>query len=105
MSDDNVNHPKHYQGSNGIESIQVIEGFDLSYNCGTAAAYIMRAKRKGGVEDLKKAVWHLQREIAGLESTAAATSGNMAEEDLVRIKREFQKRYSGPRHGKRSRRK
>lgn len=70
MSDDKIN-PRHYIGANGIESIQVIEGFSLTYNCGTAAAYIMRHRRKGGVEDLKKAVWHLQREIATLEVAEA----------------------------------
>ncbi len=60
---DNVNHPAHYKG-NGLESIQVIEAFDLGFHLGNAIKYILRAGKKGDcVEDLKKAVWYLQREI------------------------------------------
>ena len=60
---DNVNHPVHYMGK-GIESIQVIEAFDLGFHLGNAIKYILRAGKKGERnEDLKKAVWYLQREI------------------------------------------
>lgn len=59
-----VNHPAHYQ-SGGIEAIDVIEAFELGFNLGNAAKYILRAGRKGdALEDLKKAHWYLHREIA-----------------------------------------
>lgn len=60
---DNVNHPAHYQG-NGIESIEVIEGFDLNFHLGNAVKYILRAGRKSDrVEDIRKAIWYLNREL------------------------------------------
>jgi hypothetical protein len=60
---DPVNHPFHYTlGS--IEVIDVIEDWQLSYHLGNAVKYIARAKHKGEyIQDLKKAVWYLQREI------------------------------------------
>lgn len=60
---DNVNHPAHYKGR-GMESIEVIEGFDLGFHLGNAVKYILRAGKKGDrVEDLRKAIWYLNREI------------------------------------------
>ena len=66
---DHVNHPPHYKAAtNGIEVIDVIEGFDLNFRLGNTTKYILRAGRKGNarkrVEDLKKARWYLDREIA-----------------------------------------
>lgn len=59
---DNINHPKHYQGKD-LEVIQVIEAFDLNFNLGNAIKYILRAEKKGNRdEDLKKAIWYLNRE-------------------------------------------
>jgi Protein of unknwon function (DUF3310)/NifU-like N terminal domain len=60
---DNVNHPKHY-GSHpsGIECITVVE--HMGFNLGNAIKYIWRADEKGNaIEDLKKALWYVQREI------------------------------------------
>lgn len=59
---DLVNHPPHYQGK-GIEAIQVIEAFDLGYHLGNVIKYVLRSSNKGGVEDLKKARWYLDRYI------------------------------------------
>jgi hypothetical protein len=60
---DNVNNPAHYKGR-GMESIEVIEGFDLGFHLGNAVKYILRAGKKGDrVEDLRKAIWYLNREI------------------------------------------
>jgi Protein of unknwon function (DUF3310) len=60
---DLVNHPAHYRGKS-IESINVIEDFDLNFNLGNALKYILRANKKGNkVQDLKKAMWYLLREI------------------------------------------
>ena len=60
---DSVNHPSHYMG-NGIESIEVIEGFDLNYHLGNSVKYILRAGKKDDKkQDLEKAIWYLKREI------------------------------------------
>jgi hypothetical protein len=61
---DMVNHPPHYSVG-GMEAIDVIEAFDLGFRLGNAVKYILRAGRKGSRrEDLEKARWYLDREIA-----------------------------------------
>lgn len=64
-----VNHPAHYGGAdNPYEAIKVIEAWGLGFCLGNAIKYIARAGKKGAlVEDLKKARWYLDREIARLE--------------------------------------
>lgn len=59
-----VNHPAHYNslGNSGIECIDVVEW--MNFNLGNAIKYIWRSGLKNeGVEDLKKALWYIQREI------------------------------------------
>lgn len=59
-----VNHPSHYQGKR-FEVIDIIEDYDLGFNLGNAIKYILRAGHKDGYEqDLKKAIWYLEREIS-----------------------------------------
>ncbi len=66
---DMVNHPAHYNRG-GIETIDVIEAFDLDYCTGNATKYIMRHRFKGKpLEDLKKARWYLDRRISQLEQS------------------------------------
>jgi len=62
---DLVNHPPHYK-SGGIETIDFIEAKDLNYRLGNVVKYVSRAGRKDSdpVQDLEKAAWYLQREIA-----------------------------------------
>jgi len=61
--EDMVNHPLHYK-SGGIETIDFIESKGLNYRLGNVVKYITRADHKGNrMEDLKKALWYLQREI------------------------------------------
>jgi hypothetical protein len=63
---DNVNHPAHYKVG-GIETIDFIEAKNLGYNLGNVVKYITRADHKGNKnEDLLKARWYLNREIAKL---------------------------------------
>ena len=58
-----VDHPPHYS-ANGVEAIDVIEAFDLGFNLGNTTKYVLRAGRKGdALDDLKKGLWYLQREI------------------------------------------
>lgn len=67
---DPVNSPSHYKGKNGMESIDVIEAFglDKSFCLGNVVKYVLRAGKKGdAIQDLKKARWYLNREIARME--------------------------------------
>ena len=71
---DVVNHPKHYTNHpSGIECIQITE--HMSFLMGNAMKYLWRADLKNGVEDLKKAVWYIQREIAKRGKEGASTNG------------------------------
>jgi hypothetical protein len=64
LSIDLVNDPPHYKSESGLESIQVIEAFDLGFNLGNAVKYILRCNKKGNkIQDLDKAIWYLKREI------------------------------------------
>ena len=65
---DSVNHPTHYGGDTAYEAIKVIEAWKLGFCLGNTVKYIARAERKGSpLEDLKKARWYLDREIAKRE--------------------------------------
>lgn len=66
---DMINHPPHYQAA-GVECLDVIEALGLNYNVGNAFAYVWRHMRKNGIEDLKKAVFYLNREIETQEAKA-----------------------------------
>ena len=76
---DMVNHPPHYNTHPaGIECIDVVEW--LPFNVGNAIKYLWRAphKSKGTststeLQDLKKAIWYIQREIE--RRTKELTSG------------------------------
>jgi hypothetical protein len=61
---DPVNHPKHYtEHPSGIECIQITE--HMGFNLGNALKYIWRCDlKKDAVEDLRKARWYIDREIA-----------------------------------------
>ena len=64
---DIINHPSHYKGK-GLECIQVIEAFDLTFSLGNAVKYILRAgKKHNKKEDLQKAIWYLNRELESIE--------------------------------------
>jgi hypothetical protein len=63
-----VNHPAHYGGEdNPYEVIKVIEAWGLGFCLGNTVKYIARARKKGSdteIEDLKKALWYLKRELS-----------------------------------------
>ena len=53
-----------YYKSGGLEAFDVIDAFDLGFNLGNAFKYIARAGKKDSkVEDLRKAVTYINREI------------------------------------------
>ena len=73
---DIINHPPHYTLGK-IEVIDFIEDKELNFNLGNVVKYVARAghKKSSGksldakaLEDLKKAQWYLNREIAVRES-------------------------------------
>lgn len=66
---DTVNHPSHYNDGK-IEVIDFIEDKHLNFHRGNAVKYISRAGKKNPdkeLEDLRKAVWYINREIERLE--------------------------------------
>ena len=68
VKSDNVNHPAHYT-TGKIEVIDFIEDKNFDYHEGNAIKYISRSKfKKNQIEDLKKAVWYLNRKIWLLET-------------------------------------
>ena len=66
MKRNQVENPSHYN-SGKIEVIDFIEDQNLNFNLGNAVKYISRAGKKDPKkfrEDLEKAVWYLNRELA-----------------------------------------
>ena len=66
-----VNHPYHYQFSRPAYEMADIT-ISLPHSIGSAMEYLYRAGRKPGndaIQDLQKAIWWIQREIAELEQT------------------------------------
>jgi hypothetical protein len=68
IKEDMVNHPPHYTVG-GIETIDFIEAKDLNYRLGNVIKYIVRSSKKYSdpLQDLQKARWYLNREIARVE--------------------------------------
>ncbi len=65
VEDDLVNHPPHYN-TGDIEVIDYIEdkltdeGFE-GYCIGNALKYLSRYRHKGGLQDIEKATWYLNK--------------------------------------------
>jgi len=66
-----VNHPQHYGGENNpYEAIKVIDawGLDNDFYLGNAVKYLSRAGKKDDItQDLKKAIWYIEKKIEKLE--------------------------------------
>lgn len=65
---DMVNHPPHYTSHpSGIECIEITQHLDFCI--GNAIKYLWRAGLKGEakVEDMKKAIWYINRKIELVE--------------------------------------
>lgn len=69
---DTVNHPKHYNEGT-IECIDAIESATSNLSgldaicTGNAIKYLWRWKYKNGIEDLKKAIWYINKIIESTE--------------------------------------
>lgn len=71
----NVQHPKHYnQHPSGIECITIVRW--LNFNLGNAVKYIWRAglKSNNAIEDLEKAIFYINDEIARIRETEQVTN-------------------------------
>jgi hypothetical protein len=66
-----VDHPPHYNNHpSGVECIDVTQ--HMNFCLGNAIKYIWRADLKGNaIEDLKKAVWYVNKEIERREKNTA----------------------------------
>jgi len=66
---DMVNHPPHYTSHpSGVECIQITE--HMGFCIGNAMKYLWRADSKvNALEDLEKAKWYIEREIAKRKRT------------------------------------
>lgn len=69
---DNVNHPKHYE-TGKYECIEVMQeaiGTPAvkAFCVCNAFKYLYRSERKNGLEDIKKAIWYLNKYIELEES-------------------------------------
>lgn len=82
---DPVDHPKHYNSHpSGVETITITE--HMGFCLGNVVKYVMRAPHKNSqLEDLKKARWYLDREIARLEK---CQDGRSLSSDFVAHRRE-----------------
>jgi hypothetical protein len=73
-ADDPVSHPAHYTAGS-IEVIDFLEAWNFPFHLANAIKYICRAGRKDKnktAEDLRKAVWYINRYISYLEKQKGA---------------------------------
>ena len=80
-TEDDVNHPTHYTSHpSGVECNQIVSA--MTYNIGSAVAYLWRAGLKESVpgdlkashvKDLRKAIWHIEREIERIKGVKPVT--------------------------------
>lgn len=59
---DPVNHPSHYLAG-GLEVMDIIDAYNLGFCEGNVLKYILRWRKKDGLQDLNKAAWYLNRLI------------------------------------------
>lgn len=70
LEEDNVNHPSHYADNpKGIECIDAMEaglGKErvMAFCLCNAFKYIFRTQKKNGLEDVKKAIWYLNKFVS-----------------------------------------
>lgn len=61
--------PSHYDNGKGYDVIDFCNDYKLNFNRGSAIKYLSRAgKKENEIEDLKKAIDFIQREIKYLEN-------------------------------------
>lgn len=78
---DMVNSPPHYTHG-PVEVIDLVELFNLDYHEGNALKYLLRWRRKGGVQDLEKCIWYIRRIIAVQQEGPGSTAPRGLKEEL-----------------------
>jgi hypothetical protein len=86
---DIINKPPHYN-TGKIEVISYIEDKGLGFHLGNAVKYISRAGHKDPskyIEDLKKAVWYVEREInrAQVRETELSIKRENKDQHLIEV--------------------
>ena len=86
MSEDVINHPKHYE-TDKVECIEAMEitqgrGAVMSFCLCNAFKYLWRHQRKNGVEDVKKAQWYLNKYIELAEKEGVPICNELKKESL-----------------------
>tara|TARA_R110000765_G_scaffold262004_2_gene361988 strand:+ start:36 stop:359 length:324 start_codon:yes stop_codon:yes gene_type:complete len=88
--------PKYYIGKNKYQASEVVYGFSASYNVGNALTYLMRCgkKKEEGmsdmakhIEDIEKAIHHLQMEIKQLTIDNLLNEGMSYEKAISTLER------------------
>jgi len=88
--------PEYYIGKNNYHASEVVYGFSATYNVGTALTYLMRCgkKKEEGmsdvakhIEDIEKAIHHLQMEIKQLQIDNLITEGMSYEKAIATLER------------------
>ena len=77
-----IDHPDYYrQPETGIECITIAEHWD--FNLGNALKYLWRAglKNSDPIEDMRKAVWYIQREIERIQRFKSVDPDSGIEEE------------------------
>lgn len=95
VSQDNVNHPSHYE-SGKFECIEVMletQGKEavMDFCLCNAFKYLYRHKRKNGIEDIKKAKWYIEKyiELAKEERTLTIVSVRFNENSVKNYDYEY----------------
>ena len=84
---DEINHPPHYNDHpSGIECIEIVEHFN--FNIGNAIKYTWRAglKTPDPKQDLRKAIWYLNREIERLTCKEKTNSNEHGPQGSLTVK-------------------
>lgn len=83
-----VNHPKHYTAHpSGVECIDITE--HMNFNLGNAIKYIWRAPHKGNYQqDLRKAIFYLERECARLADRPQASNGTGSDPSCEQVEKD-----------------
>jgi hypothetical protein len=68
--------PDYYNGAGGMQPFDVIDAFGLDFYEGNAVKYIVRWRKKNGVDDLYKARTYINEVIKRAEAEAADGAGS-----------------------------
>lgn len=65
----------HYSSHAGVQPIELIEAMKLGFHDGNAIKYLARYRNTQNLDDLRKAIWYIERLIQ-LEETAMTAANN-----------------------------